>query len=347
MVGSLALSAFICSAQYDAQEGQGPGQGARDPMGPDRGFAPGPPITIHVTLEDGAALLSSPVVILPRTELACRVENAFLSGTITFRVTHSNWQSGGDYTETPGQRERRCYIWRLSVPGYRTFQGWVQEGTTITLRRLGEHEGSEVSLTALSAPPNARKAYDRGEAAMAKKKWAEAEKHFEEAVAIYPTYAPAWSELGSSLREQNRLDDAMNALQKARSADPKYIKPIVQMAGVEGRQEHWEEELHTADEALAMHPVSFPGAHYYHAEACYHLGLLNDAADSVHTAIETDLNLELPEAHFLAGLVLAKAHQRSMAVQEFQQYLQMAPKGEHAAEAKAHIAELTRRAGPS
>jgi len=51
---------------------------------------------------------------------------------------------------------------------------------------------------------------------------------------------------------------------------------------------------------------------------------------------------EFPQAHFLAGLVLAKAYQRSLAVQEFQQYLQMAPKGEHAAEAKAQIAELTR-----
>jgi len=284
-------------------------------------------------------------VTLPKSGAFCRLQDSFLSGTITLRATSHGYDESQQMGSARWQQSG-CFIWKLSVPGYQAFQGWVQNEGTIKLYRLGEHEGSEVSLTTLSAPPAARHANDRGEAAMVKKKWAEAQKHFEEAVAIYPAYVPAWSELGSALREQNRPDDAMNALRKARSADPKYIKPIVQMAGVEGRQEHWEDELHTADEALAMHPVSFPGAYYYHAEACYHLGLLEDAAHSVHTAIETDLGLEFPQAHFLAGLVLAKAHQRSLAVQEFQQYLQMAPKGEHAAEAKAHVAELTRLAWP-
>jgi len=46
--------------------------------------------------------------------------------------------------------------------------------------RLGEHEGSSVSLASLSAPIKARKAYERGEALMPKRKWAEAEKHFKE-----------------------------------------------------------------------------------------------------------------------------------------------------------------------
>jgi tetratricopeptide (TPR) repeat protein len=344
--GLFALTALQLAAQYDSSSpaGQGiPRAGATQPGASSTlGYPVGAPIQIKVVLEDGAALSSPPMVILSTGTAgasgACSVESVFLTGIIRLRLT-------GKVAYVDGRPVFRCGIWKLSVPGYRTFSGFVSEGSVITLSRLGEHEGAEISLTTLSAPPAARHAYDKGEAAITKKKWPDAEKHFEEAVAIYPAYAPAWSELGNALSEQNRLDDAMNALQKARAADPKYIKPIVQMAGVEGRQEHWEEELHTADEALAMHPVSFPGAYYYHAEACYHLGLLDDAVQSVHTAIETDMNLELPEAHFLAGLVLAREHQRSLAVQEFQQYLQMAPKGEHAAEAKAHVAELTKRAG--
>jgi len=355
IAGLLAFSAWQLGAQYQTSAGQGPPPGTTPPpatagrqtdtqdtaLGEPKGAA----IVVHVVLEDGAALSVPPLVTLP-TGSDCRLQDAFLSGTVTLRATGHLYVEGQAAGGVRWQ-QTTCVIWRLSVPGYQTFQGMVWNGGTIKLHRLGEHEGAEVSLTTLSAPAAARKAYDRGEAAMIKKKWPEAEKHFEEALAIYPAYAPAWSELGTALTEQNRLNDAMNALQKSRSADPKYIKPIVQMAGVQGRQERWQEELKTTDAALAMHPVSFPGAYYYHAEACYHLDLLEEAAHAVHTAIETDLGLEFPQAHFLAGLVLAKGHQRSPAVQEFQLYLQMAPKGEHAAEAKAHIAELTRLEGAS
>ena len=128
--------------------------------------------------------------------------------------------------------------------------------------------------------------------------------------------------------------------------DPKYIKPIVQIAGLAGRQQHWQEELDVARQALALHPVNFPGAYFYFAEAQYHLGRAEDAAQSLHTAIECDPGGEFPQAHFLAGTLLAQSRRTSEAVQEFQIYLQLSPRGQFAAGSKRRIVDLTRLPAP-
>ena len=330
--GIVALLGGELSAQTDASE---PAQLHRNV--PDTFYPgdppPGPPITFRVVTEDGAALSSPPQILVDRTsDERCRVENTFLSGTVMMRLP----QPLTGYME---QKQTRCRIAKLIVPGYRTFSGWVGEGTVVKLYRLGEHEGVEVSFKSLSAPPAARKEYDRGEAAMNKSKWADAQKRFERAVAVYPDYSTAWSELGTALERQGRLAEAEAALGKARAADPRYIKPVVQLAGLADEQQKWADELRIAGDAVTMHPVNFPRAFYYYARACYQLGRYEPAVHAIHAAIEVDTGLEVPEAHFLAGLILDKLDRGAEAAAEFQRYLDQVPHGPHADEAKARIGQ--------
>ena len=324
------LAVLALHAQADVTEGVPP---RRDVPG---AFYPGelpsrPPISFSVITEDGAALSSPPQVTI--NSAGCKLENVFLSGTVRIRLPEPR----PEYLDHP---QAECYVTKLIVPGYRTFSGWVHEGSVVKLYRLGEHEGSEVSFKSLSAPKGARKAYDKGEAAMGRKKWAEAAGRFEEAVRGYPDYAAAWSELGSALERLGRLKEAVGALEKARAADPRYIKPVVQLAGIADAQHRWAEERRVAGEAVAMHPVGFPRAFYYYARACYELGQMDEAVHSVHMAIEVDTAFEVPEAHYLAGLILDRLGRGSEAAEEFRRYLERDPHGFWAESARAHSGGL-------
>lgn len=175
---------------------------------------------------------------------------------------------------------------------------------------------------------------------MAKRKWAQAQPSFEHAVQIYPAYATAWSELGQAYAEQNRFEDAAKAFQTAAAADPKYIKPAVQMTALDGRRGDWNRELSDAQQALSMHPVNYPFVYYYQAEANYHLGRLNDARRQCEEAIQMDLAEEVPQTRFLLGSILADTGDKAGAIDAFHSYQKIARHGPLSAEAKARIREL-------
>src|SRR5579871_2514512 len=118
----------------------------------------------------------------------------------------------------------------IRLKGYQAAQVTLRNDATIVLKRVGLHEGSTVSATALNAPELARKAYGKGVIAMTDEKWPAAQKNFEKALEIDPDYAAAWSDLGEVLLKQSRATEARAAFEKAVAADPKYIKPYVQLA---------------------------------------------------------------------------------------------------------------------
>jgi len=174
---------------------------------------------------------------------------------------------------------------------------------------------------------------------MPKRKWAEAEKHFKEAIDIYPAYALAWSELGTALEQQDRLTEASGALAKASAADPKYIKPIVQLAKIAGKQSQWEDELHAANRALALHPVDFPGAYFYHAEASYHLDRWKErSAAAARQSSPTPV--QKSRKRVSAWHNPRRRDDARAALEQLHAYLKIDPKGDNAGEAKAQIAKL-------
>jgi hypothetical protein len=83
----------------------------------------------------------------------------------------------------------------------------------LTLHPLLPGQGSTVSVQDLKAPPAARKAYDKGAAALTKRQWREAANRFQKAVAAYAEYASAWQGLGTALEAQNDRNRAREAYQ--------------------------------------------------------------------------------------------------------------------------------------
>ncbi len=182
--------------------------------------------TYHATIvtEDGSPLPTSPQIIpdlSDRLVQECQIVNTFGNGSLQYLV---NLRSRPYDPATADM----CSV-TIRLKGYRTTQVLLRNDSTVVLKRVGLHEGSTVSASALNAPEPAKKIYGKGVNAMTDEKWAAAQKDFEKAVEIYPDYAAAWSDLGEVLQKQSKPAEARAAWEKAVQADPKYIKPYIQL----------------------------------------------------------------------------------------------------------------------
>lgn len=276
--------------------------------------------TARIVLEDGSPPFNPTVEVVGS---GCRVDVS-RGGTIMFRLP-------ADYLD--------CFV-RIMMPGFRSESLSLTDGRLITLKRLGEHEGSSISITVLSAPPNAKREYEKGAASMQQRKWSEAEKHFRIATKLYPKYALAWSELGTALEAQYRLEDAAQAYREAFAADRKYIKPYNQLAGLEVRRSRWQQALDISAAAFGLNPIEFPGIYYFHAMASFNLEKLEDSEASVRRAIDLDARHEYPRSYVLFATVLARKGDRKGAQEALRRYLAIYPNASDAAKIKEWIARL-------
>jgi len=295
-----------------------------------------------IVLENGTPMPTVPLIIPENTSRlvpGCAIYNVFGNGTVVYAI---NPYSRPYDPQTADQ----CSV-KIQLKGYQTTIATLRNGGTVVLKRQGgEHEGSTVSMTALKAPDNARKAYEKGVAAATEKKWPNAQKELERAVEIYPEYAQAWSDLGEVYLQQNKSAEARTALEKARQADPKYMRPAVQLARLDLSENKFAEALELTNKAMEQNPIEFPNIFFYNAVANYSLRHFDEAEKSARRAVELDANGEIPRARHLLGILLAYKGDRDGAIQYMNKYLEMAPKAPDAAQVKQKIADLEAR-GPA
>jgi tetratricopeptide (TPR) repeat protein len=294
-----------------------------------------------LALENGAALPASPLFVapppgddLPR----CVDVEAFANGVITYVVP---------LIEDPGSDpmtrhfDDKCEI-TILLKGYRKATVTLHDGAVILLRQIGDPQGSTVSMTALHVPKDAAKAHDKGIAAMGDGKLAAAQKQFERAVELYPDYAQAWSDLGEVLEQQSKPKEAVAACEQALKAEPKYIRPYLQMIRIAVSEKRMEDAAALGDRALQLNPVEFPGVYYYDAEANYALKHLDVAEKAARQVIDIDKGREFPAAEALLGKVLADEGDVRGALDHFSKYLLLAPKADDVPAVRQRMAELDR-----
>jgi len=312
--------------------------------------------TARISLEDGTPLTGTPEVIpvLNRQGVgACfspgygsgsdvvgngRLE-VFGNGTVEYVVRGQATLGCMGSACLDGQAGDSCQV-RIRLAGYRTTEATLRQDAVIVLKRMGDNEGTSVSITALNAPKEAKKAYESGVAAMSHLKWAEAQKDFERAVADYPQYAPAWSDLGEVLTQDLKPQEARAACEHALEVDPKYLKPYQQLARLALSEGRIEDAGRITTRALALNPVEFPGLYYYDAVVDLRLKRLGDAEKSARRAVDLDSNHEVPLAESLLGTLLAAKGDRAGAIEHYRKYLLVSPTATDADTVKRRIAEL-------
>ena len=127
---------------------------------------------------------------------------------------------------------------------------------TITLSRRAGVEGTAISVTMLSAPKKARKAYEKGFKELRKKKpnSAKAEKELWKAVSEYPEFAAAWNMLGRIKLEQNDKTGAYEAFEKAVRADAAYLAPYAPLLRMAVQDQRWDDAIWLSDRILKLNP---------------------------------------------------------------------------------------------
>jgi len=211
---------------------------------------------------------------------------------------------------------------------------------TIVLSRLEKVEGLAVSATSMSAPPDARKAYDRGIDSMHKGKMADAEKDFEKAVGIYPKYANAWLDLAKLRLLAKRTEPAREAFQKALDADDKMVEAHVQLGTLAAGEHQWPDAVMHFDTALQLDPVDFPQIWFSDAVANFNVKKFDVAEKSAREALKLDPMHGKPEEDRLLGLILASTGKFGEALEELRIYLKFAPEGPDAEQVKGQIAQI-------
>lgn len=274
-------------------------------------------------MEDGT---QPPKEMVAKARGGCVVQTQFSSGILLL-------QPPVIPTDEP------CLI-GLSAPGIRSWNGGFREDGLILLRRLGPAEGSTISMRVLSAPAEAKRAYAKGEEALLKKKLPEAEKQFEAALRSYPEHAAAWSELGRLFEMRGETARARGAYEKAIEMDAKYIKPRVQLAGLEAGAGNWEAVARAADGAIALHAIEFPGAYYYRGLAHLYVGRASVAAELLAQAVELDARGELAGAAVFLAMAHQKSGNRAKAIGVLERYLETRVAGVERERAELQLRQL-------
>lgn len=233
----------------------------------------------------------------------------------------------------PGYMSSKIFLGRRSV-----FES--SDVGTIVLRPVAKGEGLFVSVNTLSAPEDAKKAYERAEKELQKEKpnAKKALKDLEKAVAEYPQFSAAWHLIGKIRFAENNADAAKDAYEKAASTDPKFVLPLLSLASLELQTQRMAQASEAAGRALKLAP-GLGEANYYLAVAEMSLGNMTSAEAAIQAVHASNEATRFPRTHFMLGNILAQKGDVKGAVSEFRKFLDAEP-GSRAAEAvKAQLAE--------
>jgi tetratricopeptide (TPR) repeat protein len=316
-------------------------------------------ISVKVALADGAALSEPAKIDRLCSGTARSVAHTDLKGRFSFELYHSteiadaSTEAGDGIGNFPAQRGGRipsllgCEL-RISLPGFRTESVSLSDDRffdnpdlgTIILHRLANVDGLTVSATAALAPKDAKKAYEKGMEAVAKKNAAEAQKNFEKAVGIYPRYAAAWYELGMLGEQKNLFDDARKSYQQAIAADAKYVPPHERLGWIALRESKWQEVADESDAVLRLDPIDYPDSYYLSAVGNLQLGNLNAAEKNAREAVDRDKAHKNTRAPYVLALALARKGDFKSAAPLLRSFLEKNPDLPDAADIRQQLASI-------
>ena len=191
-----------------------------------------------------------------------------------------------------------------------------------------------------SVPAEARKEFARADETLAtgkRERMAEGILHLEKAISLYPGFLEAQLKLGVAYMDLQEWDKAEQALRRALEINPKTANAYFALGEIYWRQKRYAEAERNLREGLAIEDRSWRG-HFTLGRVFWSNGDLSKAGRQVGLAIQ--LNPNFAEAHLLAGNILLRANNPDDALDQFQAYLGLAPKGEFAAQAREAVRKL-------
>jgi tetratricopeptide (TPR) repeat protein len=214
---------------------------------------------------------------------------------------------------------------------------WQYDLGTIFLKRMEDVPGTTISVTTLSAPKEARRAYDKAQKSFDEGKFSDCEKELSRAVKIYPNFAAAWSLLGDLHQQRKQFEQAVEEYKQALAADSRFVNPSYGLALIAMQQGRWQDAAQLSDQVLKMNSLAFPAAYFYNAVANYNVGKLEAAEATARKFKSLDTEHRHPEVSLLLSQIDAKKNDMSAATQELREYLALAPNAPNAEEIRQRL----------
>ena len=210
----------------------------------------------------------------------------------------------------------------------------------IVLHLTARAEGATISLTTLTAPKEAKKAYEKALKELGKKKikFSKTSKELEKAVKIYPEFAAAWHVLGEVRLKLKDQPAARNAFEQALAADPHYANPYISLAMLELEEERWEEAAQLCAQVLEL-DSQLVRAHYYNALANSSLGNLDVAEESALQVQKSSTAENYPFTHYILGWIMSQKGNFHFAAAEYRRFLELVPTAQIAETLKDRLAQ--------
>ncbi len=181
-------------------------------------------------------------------------------------------------------------------------------------------------------PAGAKKEYELGLKLVGRGQITEAAEHFEKAISIYPEYLAARNDLGAQYLKLKRLDDAEKSFHIVLAGDPKNFNAQFNLGLVRVERKNYLDAISQLNQAIAIDSAR-PVARLWLGFALLETGDLADAERELTKALVMG-GAECVAAHYhLARIYLARGD-RTEALRAVRAYLDDAPKGEYAKEAK-------------
>ena len=194
-----------------------------------------------------------------------------------------------------------------------------------------------------SVPVDARKEFEKADSILAtrkKERTGEAMVHLQKALLLYPNFLEAQLKLGAAYMDLQQWDKAEEALKRAIEINPHTANAYLALGEVYSLQKKYSEAEKALRDGLMIEDRSWQG-HFALARLYYSKGDLAKAARQVGLTIQ--LNESFPDAHLLAANIHLKVNNREDALDQFQEYLRLAPKGEFAAQARQAVEKLKQK----
>ncbi|HLN02580.1 MAG TPA: tetratricopeptide repeat protein [Bryobacteraceae bacterium] len=210
----------------------------------------------------------------------------------------------------------------------------------LTLHAISPGQALTVSATTLAAPPNARRAYEKGLSAMREKRWDAAANEMTKAVTAYPKFASAWFELGRLRWDHSDFTGAAGAWKEALKSDPRYVKPYESLTALAEQQQNWVDSEKYSHDWMQLAPEDFPAAYLYNAVANAQLNHVDEAEAAVRKGLSIDKEQRLPRLRYVLGLILMQKHEYSESAEYLRAYLALAPNAKDAASVREELTKI-------
>ena len=211
----------------------------------------------------------------------------------------------------------------------------------LSLRPL-ESAGATYSATTMMAPPQARKAYEKGLKALDNRKLSDAEPDLRRAVELHPRFAIAWYALGRVYVGTGRPNEARHALEQSVAGDAKYFNPYPMLAQLDLSERKWEDLAKHTGTAIRLNPSFSADLYLLSAQANLKLNRMDIAERHARDAVRMDTARKWPVALRLLGAILAEQGKKAEAAAQYRAFLEVTPQAADGAAIRAEIEKLER-----